>query len=338
MARKKTTTTTIIITIVAVTGLFLVVGILVWAFLIRSKEDITGLSTSRPFIIQFNSSGNYVAKPKHANKKLSITDNQDDALVLKASRNSSGGAALFHAFTENNAKGLIVQRDSSGDNTKKVWYLHVEGDAEAQSGVEVYSYTLGSSDKPWSVNTSWILTDDNYLQYTSTEGPSNVFLSSTQDGVEVDTKENANAITLVPAFSTQTQDDVFSSAMPFRIKFSGGSYLSGANSTSTNASDAVLFKAFQTSNGTSMMYRVPEANANTGIILDGNEVYYLDTSNTSLQFSRLSTLDHTSFVSWTYTNGYLKTGDNYLSNDNGSISIVSSQNQATKVSLEKISF
>lgn len=304
----------------------------------EQNNTITSFVTSSPFLVQFTSSQEYIATPVTANKKLSTTDNQQNALRFFASRNPNG-AALLVSFVANNAGNFLTQRQSSGTSTDEVWYLDVDGQ-ESGSRVECNFYDLDTGEgKEWTQANSWQLTSDGFLGIIREQG-SNLYLSSTADGVEATNKLSANEVRLVvPDEENLDSSGVFFSTTPYRIRISS-QYVVEKNGSLTlgNKQDALTFKSFRTSSGTLVCRCYPDNNFEIINTQQDEQIQYLAATPSGPLLKDLKNNTVESTTLWT-TDGNTLTTQNktrYLSMDSGSIALASSKNNAATVTIEPV--
>ena len=322
-----------------------VIGSIAYVVATRQPNNrISSLNTSSPFLVQFASSGHYLARPQYPNKKLTTTDNEQEALRLFASTNSffeaqsENAAVLLVSFTANNAGNFLTGRESSGVSTNEVWYLDVDGPLEGErqnNRVECNSYNLETGQgQEWTSSNSWELTSDGFLRYLGGRG--DLFLSLSTDGVEATRKQDANKIQLI---STQDQQMSTSPSIPSRIRL-GSSYLSmdGNNIVLGNKQQALFLKSFNTDEGLLICRCYQD---NDFLLLDtgkDEQIQYLaiqggqDTSSLTLSLKSLTQQTIETSTLWSLDGGNtLASMGTYLSVQNGSIVFSSSKRNPTGI-------
>lgn len=326
------------------------IGLLIGAFLItaailvaviyvvatRQQSDrISSLDTSSPFLVQFASSQEYLARPLTVHKKLSTTPNSQDALRFFASRNSNG-AVLLVSFVANNAGNFLTQRQSSGATTNEVWYLDVDGQ-DSGSRVECNSYDLDTGQgQQWTQENSWQLTSDNFLR--SLRGQGDLFLSSSPDGVEATKKQLANEVQLVLPEDTPLQKGAFFSAMPYRIRISS-SYVVETNDGDLalgKKQDALVFKSFRTNSGTLVCRCYPDSNFLVLNPQQDEQVQYLAATVNKPSLKSLENRNIRTVSLWKQDGSTLVSNGRYLAMSSESIALTSTKSNAATVTIEPI--
>jgi hypothetical protein len=328
-----------------------VVGVVAYVVATRQQSNvISSFSTSSPFLVQLTSSQEYLAAPLHPNKKLTTTDDQQQALRLFASKTTSDEAVLLVSFAPNN---FLTREDD-------VWYLDVdEQDGNGRVECNVYNLDTGQGQE-WTQNSAWQLTSNGFLR--SLRGQGDLFLSSTSDGVEATKKQLANEVRLVVpdnfdirAATAREKSSPFFSSTPYRIRVASSYLVEGSNQAVAlgNKQDALVFKSFRTPLGT----LVCRSYADDNFLLDSaqrslansrptrqlllntqqdDQVQYLAATPNGLSLKGLKGRNIATTSLWSLDGSALVSGRAYIGVNGENIALTSSKSNAASITFEHV--